>query len=441
MSEPIHKYERIIKAIQAEPWAITEAGFSQILAIVEGFGDPEALSAKLGRPLENTRKVQVRDGVALIPVTGPVFRYANLLTEISGATSLETLATDFAAARDNPKVTHIVQVMDTPGGMVSGISEYARLVRAAHAVKPVYAYVGNLAASAGYWMAAAAGQIVVADTAGLGSVGVVLQGKKNAETGTWEIVSQQSPKKRLDPTTPEGKAEYQGGIDYLAQIFIEALAEYRGISAEKVLADFGQGGLLIGRQAVEAGMADRVGTLENLIAELSAGASSGKIFQGASMSTPNPNPTKESLAAEYPALYQAVRDEGYQAGTQAERERIQSVEAQTMPGHETLIAALKFDGKTTGPEAAVKVLAAEKEKLGTMQANLRKDAPAPAAPAAPADAETATAHAAKPVEERAKATWDKDPGIRAEFPTYKAYEAYMKAIENGGVRVLVNRKT
>jgi hypothetical protein len=47
---------------------------------------PEAVAARLGRPLENTRAVTMREGVAVAPVIGPIFRRANLLTQVSGAT-------------------------------------------------------------------------------------------------------------------------------------------------------------------------------------------------------------------------------------------------------------------------------------------------------------------------------------------------------------------
>jgi hypothetical protein len=55
-------------------------------------------------------------------------------------------------------------------------------------------------------------------------------------------------------------------------------------------------------------------------------------------------------------------DEGFKAGAKAERERIQAVEAQFLPGHEDLIVKLAFDGKTTGEQAAIQVLAAERKK-------------------------------------------------------------------------------
>ena len=82
----------------------------------------------------------------------------------------------------------------------------------------------------------------------------------------------------------------------------------------------------------------------------------------------------QKLKAEHPDVAEALINEGREAGATAECERIQAVEAQSMPGHEQLIATLKFDGKTSGPEAAVQVLAAEKAKKGDKLAALQADA-------------------------------------------------------------------
>ena len=90
--------------------------------------------------------------------------------------------------------------------------------------------------------------------------------------------------------------------------------------------------------------------------------------------------TVEDLKEKRPDLYQAVidegkkagYDEGFEAGVDAgleqgrkegadvERARVQAVKEQMIPGHEALIESLMFDGETTGEQAAVKVLAAEK---------------------------------------------------------------------------------
>lgn len=69
------------------------------------------------------------------------------------------------------------------------------------------------------------------------------------------------------------------------------------------------------------------------------------------------------------------QDQAKADGAKAERERIQSVEAQLIPGHEALIQDMKFDGKTTGEQAAVKILAAEKTLREGVLDKLDKDAP------------------------------------------------------------------
>jgi hypothetical protein len=127
-------------------------------------------------------------------------------------------------------------------------------------------------------------------------------------------------------------------------------------------------------------------------------------------------------------------------GAAAERERIKAVEASLLPGHEALILSLKYDGKTTAPEAAVAILAAERELRGKAATLLAGDAPKPAKPAATPAIELAAADpmadTSKPVEERCKAKWESDPKVRAEFSTLESFTALTRAEEAGKVRVL-----
>lgn len=264
-----------IDLVAQQPWAIQAEALETIIRISRREGDsPEAVAAKLGRPLQNTQITTIRDDVAVVPITGPIFRYANLFTEISGATSLEILARDFNAAIADPAVKSIALVIDSPGGQVSGIAEMAHMIHTAR--KPVVAYVDGTAASAAYWLAAAAATIVVSKTALLGSIGAVLGVNTRARDGIVEIVSSQSPRKRPDVQTSEGRAQLQAQIDALAQVFIEDVADYRGVGVETVLADFGQGDIRMGVEAVAAGMADRVSTLEDVIAGLAGKVETGE---------------------------------------------------------------------------------------------------------------------------------------------------------------------
>ncbi|MGE0289674.1 MAG: S49 family peptidase [Bradyrhizobium sp.] len=421
----------------AQPWAIQPETLETIARIARREHEgPEAVAAKLGRPLQNARTVTVRDGVAIIPVTGPIFRYANLFTEISGATSLEVLARDFSAAQADPLVKSVVLEINSPGGQVSGIAEMAHMIRAA--AKPVIAYVDGMAASAGYWLAAAAREVVINKTSQVGSIGAVLGISGRARDGVIEIVSSQSPKKRPDAATNEGRAQLQAQIDALAQVFIEDVAAYRGVSVESVLSDFGQGDIKVGAAAVTAGMADRVSTLEEVIAGL-AGTTIGAnrmstVKASGAPAAEQPVITREYLEANHADLMSAILSEGKTAGATAERERIQSVLAQSLPGHEALVNTLAFDGKTTGAEAAVAVLNAERGARKDTLAGLRADSPKPLPQPAGDDA---AAEATLPIEERCKAKWDRSAELRAEFNNnFGTYLAFTKAEEAGTVRVL-----
>lgn len=244
------------------PFLMAEGDFNDLANL-----SPEALETKRGQRLERTWTVKKRGNVAITAVHGAISRYDSFLNWLRGGTALEDLALDFKTALDNPEIKAIVLDIDSPGGEAAGINEFSEMVHAAN--KPVVAYIGNQAASAALWIASAAKEVVVNKTAELGSLGVVF-GYRTTESKIVEIVSTASPKKRLDPGSKEGRAEIQQRADDLAGIFISQVAKYRGTTEEKVKSDFGQGGMMIAEKAIKAGMADKFGSLEGVIAELQA---------------------------------------------------------------------------------------------------------------------------------------------------------------------------
>lgn len=261
-----------IKFIANEPWAINEAGLQLVLAVAsrdDFFAQvrEKALAALDGKPLDNTRAVTMRDDVAVIPVHGPLFRKGNLLTAVSGATSYESLRKDLQSAVDNPRVSAILFDFDSPGGEAKGVSEMAQAIREASRRKRVEAYVGGMAASAAYWLATATQKVTISDTATLGSIGTIAAYQKS-DDGTIEIRSSQSPYKNLPPETEEGRARIQARLDAMTEVFIDAVASYRGVDSATVLNKFGRGDVLVGRRAVGVGMADGIGTFESTLATM-----------------------------------------------------------------------------------------------------------------------------------------------------------------------------
>lgn len=430
---------RAFEFLASQPWAILEENLEIIATIAQRLHDnePEAVAAKLGRPLKNTRLVTMRGSTAVIPVIGPVFRYANWMTEISGATSIQILSQDFNKALEDPAVEAIVLEVDSPGGTVAGVAEFADMVYEARGKKPVVAYVSDLGASAAYWIACAADRVVVASTAKVGSIGAIIQYDKRGEGNTGRIISSQSPYKAADPTTDEGRAQYQKLVDSQAEVFVATVARNRGVTPEKVLADFGQGGLFVGAQAVSAGLADRVGSLEGVLAELQSPKTVSTKGGKTKMSGENQPQaiTRDFILANHPQIAESFRTEGFEKGkteglaqgAKAELDRIKAVQALEMPGHEALIAELAFDGKTTPEQAAVKLVHAEKVLRDRALTDRREDAPKPLSPTREPEATSTPAVPAKPptLEEQAKAEWEKDPQLQAEHDL-ESYIAWKK---------------
>lgn len=257
-------------SINDRPWAICRAALRSLVATCSQM-DFEAVAARAGTPLEDGSGVTNHNGTAVVNIRGPLFRYRSIWTWLLGGTSVEQTALALHSAIDDPAVQRVVLAINSPGGQIDGINELANMIRAANQTKPITAYVDGLAASGGYWLASAAGKIVADETAQLGSIGVlatVIDDRAQEEKSgvkRYEIISSQSPLKRTDPGTDEGRAQLQQMVDAMAQVFIEKVAKFRGTSDQKVARDFGQGAVMPAAAAVSVGMADSLGSLEGLL--------------------------------------------------------------------------------------------------------------------------------------------------------------------------------
>ena len=260
---------KIMKLMQKTVWAITPEMLSSMIAIAHQTNkSPEAIAKEMGRDMKNTYAVSIRGGVAVIPITGPLFRHANLLTAVCGATSYELLAQDFNKALNDPNISAILFDVDSPGGEVNGCSALADMICKARGKKRIIAYASGSCCSGAYWIASACDKIMVGDTAIVGSIGVVSIFEKEDEKQTIEIVSSQSPNKRPDVETEEGKAKIQAHIDALAEVFIHKVALNRDISPKEVIENFGGGDVFVGQKAVSIGLADGLSSFEELVSDL-----------------------------------------------------------------------------------------------------------------------------------------------------------------------------
>lgn len=436
--------------VLSEPWAILPAKKEQIDAIyathLRGEKiDVKAVEAALGQPLNNeSQGYDVVNGVAVFEIDGVIAKKMNLFTRISGGVSTEILARDFQQALDDPNVSSLLLRIESPGGAVDGVQQLADAIFAARGQKPIISLADGVMASAAYWIGAAADRVYAAsDTTIVGSIGVVAShvdvSGAEAQRGvkTTEITAGKFKRaaSQYAPLTQEGRQTIQDQIDHVYAVFLNDVAQFRGkAGAEAVHEEMADGRVFLGAQAVEAGLVDGVMPYEQLLAAMIAGdftpdantsastrsASSGARAAVSAASADAPphaagdadgsipstqettmaeNATKtitaedakpfvDTALAEAQTAFEAKAIEFRAEGATAERARIQAVLAQQLPGHEALVQSLAFDGKTTGPEAAVAVLNAERGKLGQTKANLAADAPSPAPHAATPETDT-----------------------------------------------------
>ncbi|HMH17191.1 MAG TPA: S49 family peptidase [Burkholderiales bacterium] len=413
-----------------------------------------AAEERLGKSFENKyRSVVVEDGVAILSIEGVLAKKMNLFSAISGGTSTQLLQRDFALALQDPNVHSILLQVDSPGGEVTGTQEFCDQIFAARGQKPIVAVCDGVMASAAYWLGSAADETYISSlTAQVGSIGVVathMDSSQAEEKRGIKVTEVSAGKyKRVAsehaPLTTEGRADLQDKVDQIYTVFVDDVARNRGVSSEKVLSEMADGRVFIGKQAIDAGLVDGRRTTAQALQQLKANRQQ-LLYPNRSAAALTPGGTKmetvKENAALTPADVEAMRKLSFEEGATAERARIQAVEAQSMVGHEDLIAKLKFDGKTTGPEAAVQILAAEKKLLAGKAIDLRTDAPkaAPNAPAegtSPVTQKVTVGMAAEDVEVIAKEQWKADPKLKSQYSGEAAFIAYSKAVAAGRVRIL-----
>lgn len=280
----------IIAAIRAQPWAIVpeyleaieaiaiRALDAEVLQLVAADGHEASMSASrmavaaVGTRLQGARASTIRNGMAVVPLLGTIFPRASMVGASTGGTSLDTFMHDIRVAQADPDVERIVLMVDSPGGVVSSLGEAADNLRAS--TKPITAFVAGMGASAAYWLASQASEMVLDRSASVGSVGVVATTSRQEAPGSdgrrsYEVVSSGAPLKRPDMATEEGRAAVQAEVDAIEAVFIADVAAGRRVTEERVRAEFGRGGMVPASRAVTAGMADRIGTLESVLSQSS----------------------------------------------------------------------------------------------------------------------------------------------------------------------------
>lgn len=241
---------------------------------------PEA-SRFVGRHRDQTGQPRLarREGrTALVDVVGGlVNRGAWVGADFcTGLVSYEGLRAQLREIAADPKVDNVILDIDSPGGEASGMFALAAAIRDLRRSKHVVAVIDDMAASAGYGIAASADEIVVSPTSVVGSIGVVMlhldKSKSMERRGVTPTFIYAGAHKvdghAFAPLPDDVRADLQRDVAAFYQQFVATVGEGRGRRLSASAAQKTEARTFIGADAVKAGLADRIGSLDDVLAEL-----------------------------------------------------------------------------------------------------------------------------------------------------------------------------
>lgn len=221
-------------------------------------------SIDIGTQTFEQRAYSVIEGVAIIPIQGTLVQKSGFLQPYSGMTGYDGIRACFSMALDDPDVKAIMLDIDSPGGEVSGCFDLVDSIYSARGIKPIWAVLSEMAASAAYAIASAADKITVPRTGVTGSVGVICahvdMSKALSQEGmTVTLITYGARKGEGNEFTKlegDALAHIQKDIDMMGELFVQTVSRNRNMSSAKVKAT--EAGTFRGLEGVQIGFADAV---------------------------------------------------------------------------------------------------------------------------------------------------------------------------------------
>jgi len=247
-------------AISAEQWPGYRDAYLQAQKAMPALG----FDARAERPVPGPQ-----GGVAVVPVMGALSRRGDPWTDMLGWTTYEGLAGTLRTLAADRSVARIVLRVDSPGGTVFGVEDAAQAVADAAKRKPVVAIADGLMASAAYWIASSATEIIAVPGAEVGSLGVIAvhfdesgalekAGVVATELTAGQFKGEGSP---FRPLSDADRAALEARIAAQYQLFTARVARGRKVSVDQVRSGFGEGRVLAAPAALQAGLVDRIARL------------------------------------------------------------------------------------------------------------------------------------------------------------------------------------
>ena len=243
------------------------------------FNNPFAF-IKIWADLMNAAKKpkSTKDAVAIVYVDGAIM-VGSSQPSFFGAGGM-AMSSDIRRALDqaanDPTIKAVVLRVDSPGGSAVASEIILDATRRVKAKKPLVVSMGNVAGSGGYYVSCAADTIFADESTITASIGVVAG--KMITNDMWNKIGitftpyQRGQNAALFSSgknwSPEEKQRIQSWMDEVYKQFKSHVTAIRGDRLKKPIDELAGGRVFTGRQALEHGLVDKIGTMQDAIAHI-----------------------------------------------------------------------------------------------------------------------------------------------------------------------------
>lgn len=266
-----------------ESFAVYQAAYHKFYGLMPAQAGGTAVTPSTPTPTGQassikSRLLSVDNNVALLSIHGVTVNTDNWWNEHAGLVSyneIRAAALEALALVQAGRAKEVLVDVSSPGGAVAGVKDAAdALVMLRKSVRTT-AYTDSVAASAGYWLYAAAGrQRFASAVAQLGSIGVILKhfeySKYFEEEGVGATVIRSGEYKQLaneiEPLSEKAKADLQAKSDHIYGVFVDSIAELLNVSSQLVRREMADGREFIGSQAVDVGLVEEIKSFDQVYA-------------------------------------------------------------------------------------------------------------------------------------------------------------------------------
>lgn len=359
----------------AEPWLIEPLRLDEMRECLAKEPIANRVDAR-GRPGRDDEDddgldYSVVGGVATLGIRGVMLKSVPWWMSYFGMSAVSTpaIAAAVREAAADPNVKRIVLRIDSPGGQVSGVEDAGNAIREAGAAKPVTAVVEDMAASAAYWLASQASDIVVAPGGSVGSIGVYMVSVDSSrlydKMGISVKVHRAGELKGAGtpgtPLTDAQAAYFDEEVREIAADFVKAVASGRGLDANNA-DQLATGRMWRAQRAKTMGLVDRVESIPSALQSIATAV-------------------KEARMADEHEINAAT-----ESGATIERDRMRSIRALFPDDPDFALKHIDLGSSTAeASEAYVPFLrekeAKRREQLEAENAQLRTQRGAPPPPA------------------------------------------------------------